>query len=214
VGDLVSETLSGFYAQRIYPHLLELAIRPFAPYRRDALAGALGKVLEVGFGTGANLPHYPPGVTDLTTVDPMIALPGALRRRLEAARFPVHRYALPADKGLPFESGSFDAVTITWTLCTIPDPQAALREMLRVLRPGAPLLFAEHGHSDDPRIARWQDRLDGIWRTVASGCHLNRAMDNIIASSGFRIEALRRFDVPRLPRTHGHLYVGTAVAQG
>ena len=204
--------LYGFYERRIFPHILDVAMRPFAPYRQPVLAEASGKVLEIGFGTGLNLPCYPAAVTDLTTADPMTAVPRALQRRLDAARFPIHRHLLAVDAGLPFESQSFDCVTVTWTLCSVPDPVAGLREMLRVLRPGAPMLFVEHGRSDNPRTQRWQDRLNGPWKILGCGCHLNRAMDEIIEEAGFRIDRLKRFDVSGLPRTHGHLYLGKAIA--
>jgi ubiquinone/menaquinone biosynthesis C-methylase UbiE len=201
-----------FYEHRVFPHMLDVAMRPFVRYRIPALAEASGKVLEIGFGTGLNLPCYPTAVTDLTTVDPMTAVPRALQQRLDAARFPVHRHPLTVDGGLPFDSHSFDCVTVTWTMCSVADPVAGLREMLRVLRPGAPLLFVEHGRSDNPRTQRWQERLNGTWQILGCGCHLNRAMDEIIEVSGFRIDKLRRFDAPGVPRTHGHLYLGKATA--
>jgi SAM-dependent methyltransferase len=201
-----------FYQQRIVPHLLDVAMLPFAPYREPVVSRASGKVLEVGFGTGLNLPHYSPAVTDLTAVDPMVATPARLRQRLAASRIPVHRHVVAADNGLPFASGSFDCAVVTWTLCTVPDPVAGLREVVRVLRPGAPLLFVEHGRSDDHRVVRWQDRLHGVWQVIGGGCHLNRPIDEIIEASGFHIQSLRRFDVPRMPRTLGHLYLGSALA--
>ena len=203
-----------FYERRIFPRILDLAMLPLARYRRSALRGASGNVLEIGFGTGLNLPFYPPEVTSLTAVDPMTATPRPMRKRLEAARFPIDRYTLAVDAGLPFEAGTFDCATVTWTLCTVPDAVAGLKEVLRVVRPEAPLLFVEHGLSDNAQTARWQNRLDGIWGSLACGCHLNRPMDRIIESSGFRIKALERFDAPGLPRTHGHLYVGVALAPG
>jgi ubiquinone/menaquinone biosynthesis C-methylase UbiE len=202
-----------FYERRVYPRLLDVAMRPFERYRPAVLEQARGKVLEVGFGTGLNLPFYPSAVTELTGVDPMVEVPAALRRRLDEARFPVNRYSSAVEAGLPFEPETFDCAVVTWTLCSVADPVRGLEEVRRVLRPGAPLLFVEHGRSDDPRIVRWQQRLNGMWKVLACGCNLDRAADQIIEASGFRIATLDRFDVAGLPRTHGHLYLGSAFAQ-
>ena len=143
----------------------------------------------------------------------MQAVTKGLQRRLQASPIPVHRHVLPVDGGgLPFESGSFDCATITWTLCSVPNPVAGLGEVLRVLRPGAPLLFVEHGRSDSAAVARWQDRLNGVQQVLCCGCNLNRQVDQIIETSGFRIQALQRFNVPHMPRIFGHLYMGRATA--
>jgi SAM-dependent methyltransferase len=206
--------LYAFYERKVVPHVLDLVMRPLARYRSPTLARAFGKVLEVGFGTGLNLPLYPPSVAELTAVDPMVTVTGALRRRLDAARFPVRRYALPVESGLPFEPHTFDCAVSTWTFCTVCDPGAGMREIARVLRPQAPLFFAEHGRSNNPATARWQDRLNGMWGAIACGCHLNRAIDAMIEANGFRIERLQRLDAPGVPRTHGHLYLGAATAPG
>lgn len=199
------------YERVVFPRLLDVGMRPLERYRGGTLGRARGEVLEIGFGTGLNLAHYPPEVERLVAIDPMQALPRKVGARVEAAPFPVERHALAADGALPFDAGRFDCVTMTWTLCTIPDPVRALREMRRVARAGAPLLFVEHGRSDDPRIARWQDRLDRLEQVVACGCHLTREIDALIRAGGFAIEELRRFDAPGLPRTHGHLYQGVAI---
>lgn len=204
--------LYDFYEKRIFPRFLDLGMRPLEPYRGEAIAGARGRVLEIGFGTGLNLPHYPPAVEHLTAIDPMDAVRKKVRARMDAVSFPVERYGLAADGGLPFEDERFDSVTVTWTLCTIVDPMAALREMRRVACRGAPLLFIEHGRSDDPSVARWQDRLNPIQKLIGCGCNLNRRIDSLIESAGYRIETLDRFDAARVPRTHGHLYRGTAIA--
>ncbi len=199
-----------FYEMHIFPRFLDLGMRPLEPYRGEAVAEARGRVLEIGFGTGLNLPHYTEAVEHLTAIDPMDAVKKKVQSRIDAVSFPVERHALAADGGLPFADACFDSVTMTWTLCTIPDPVAALREMHRVARPGAPLLFIEHGRSPDPSIARWQDRLNPIQKIIGCGCNLNRRIDTIIASAGYRIETLDRFDAARVPRTHGHLYRGVA----
>lgn len=200
------------YEKRIFPHFIDLAMRSLEPFRDETLSTASGHVLEIGFGTGLNLPHYPASVERLTAIDPMDAVKQRVAERIEAAPFPVERHALSADGELPFQANTFDCVTMTWTLCTIPDPLAALREMRRVAREGASLLFIEHGLSPDPQIERWQDRLNPIQKVVGCGCNLNRKIDRLVEEGGFTLEKLDRFDAPDVPRTHGHLYRGVARA--
>jgi SAM-dependent methyltransferase len=178
--------------------------------RREALAGAHGDVLEVGFGTGLNLAHYPPAVRSLTALDPLEALEPRVARRVAAAPFPVRAVGLRADGPLPFEDARFDCVVTTWTLCSIPDPGRALSEMRRVLRPGGRYLFVEHGASDDPATARWQRRVEPLHRRIAGGCHLTRRIDALVAAGGFHLEALERFVVPG-PRIYTEMYRGRAM---
>jgi ubiquinone/menaquinone biosynthesis C-methylase UbiE len=162
--------------------------------RPETIAEADGEVLEVGFGTGLNLRLYGAGVKSVTGLDPMrtdgVA---AVEGRIAEARFPVERTALRADGQLPFDTGRFDTVVTTWTLCSIPDPQAALEEMRRVLRPGGRYVFIEHGRSDAAGTARWQDRLNPLWRKLADGCNINRKMDEIVEAGGFELTSLDRF---------------------
>jgi ubiquinone/menaquinone biosynthesis C-methylase UbiE len=200
----------GLYERRIFPHVLELAMRALGELRAPTLAAAHGEVLEIGFGTGLNLPHYPDGVTRVVTADPMNALPQRVLGRIAAARFPVEVHHLPADRALPFEAGRFDCVTMTWTLCTIAEPIAALREMRRVLKPGGKLLFIEHGRSDDPKVARWQDRWNPIQNWIACGCNVNRKIDALVEQGGFRIGSLERFLADGAPRMFGEMYRGAA----
>ena len=202
--------LYDFYERRVFPHVLELAMKQLGKLRAPTLAAASGEVLEIGFGTGLNLPHYTPGVTRLATADPMEALPDRVRERIEAAPFPVEIHHLPADRTLPFESGRFDHVTMTWTLCTIADPVVAVREMRRVLKPGGTLLFIEHGRSDDARVARWQDRWNPIQNVIGCGCNVNRKIDALVEQGGFRLAALERFLAEGAPRMFGEMYRGTA----
>jgi ubiquinone/menaquinone biosynthesis C-methylase UbiE len=196
------------YERRVFPHVLELAMRQLGKLRAPTLAEAHGEVLEIGFGTGLNLAHYPPGVTRLATADPMNALSGRVRERIASAPFPVEVHHLPADRTLPFESGRFDCVTMTWTLCTIADPVAAVGEMRRVLKPGGRLLFIEHGRSDDAGVARWQDRWNPVQRVLACGCNVNRKIDALVEQGGFRLTRLERFLAEGAPRMFAEMYRG------
>lgn len=201
------------YCRHVFPRLMEWAIgsEEQRRYRREALAEARGRVLEVGFGTGLNLPCYPEAVESVTGVDPDRVLEGRVRRRVAAAPFPVHRLELDAAGQLPVEAGSFDTAVSTWTLCTIGDPTAAVVEIRRALRPDGALLFMEHGRSDAPRVARWQDRLNPLQNRLACGCNLNRRIDGLLREAGLRIAALERFLMPGAPRVLGEIYRGVAV---
>jgi len=203
--------LYDLYERHVFPRVMDLAMRQMAELRPAALAGAEGDVLEIGFGTGLNLPHYPPAVKRLIALDPLDALSERVQARVEAAPFPVDRHALRADGGLPFDDDRFDSVAMTWTLCSIPEPGAALAEMRRVLRPGGRLSFIEHGLSDDPRVARWQERVNPLHRVIACGCHLNRRIDALIRDAGFRFESLDRFVLEDGPRIFNETYRGVAL---
>jgi len=202
--------LYSFYEHRIFPRALEMMMKPLGKLRSETLAQAEGDVLEIGFGTGLNLAHYPPAVKSLHALDPMTALPKIVNGRIARAPFRVERHALRADGALPFGDAQFDTVTFTWTLCTIPDPSAALLEIRRVLNPKGRILFIEHGRSDKPAIAKWQDRLNPIQRTVGCGCNLNRKMDSLIGGAGFKIERLDRFLAEGAPEVFGSMYRGAA----
>jgi ubiquinone/menaquinone biosynthesis C-methylase UbiE len=203
--------LYDFYERRVFPHVLELAMRQLAELRAPTLTEARGEVLEIGFGTGLNLAHYPAGVAKLVTADPMEALPERVRERIVSAPFPVELHHLPADRTLPFDAGRFDTVTMTWTLCTIAEPVAAVREMRRVLKPGGKLLFIEHGRSDDAKVARWQDRWNPIQNVIGCGCNVNRRIDALVEQGGFRLASLERFLAEGAPRMFGEMYRGQAV---
>ncbi len=203
--------IHALYEKHLFPHILEAAMKQLGKHRGETLAEATGDVLEIGFGTGMNLPHYPDTVTQLSTVDPMDALPEKVQERIARAAFPVDVHHLPADGGLPFDDGRFDTVTVTWTLCTIPDPHAALREMRRVVKPGGQLLFIEHGRSPEPAVARWQDRLNPLQNWIGCGCNLNRAVAPMVSDAGFEITRLDQFvDGPKVVAT---LFRGAAAAR-
>jgi ubiquinone/menaquinone biosynthesis C-methylase UbiE len=193
-------TLYAIYEQHVFPRALDFVLRRLGELRAQALAQTHGEVLELGFGTGLNLPHYPRTVRRLTTVDPMDALPRRVRARIEAAPFPVEVHHLRADGELPFDGGRFDCAALTWTLCSIPDPVAALREVHRVLRPRGTLHFLEHCRSEDPRVARWQDRWNPVQRFFACGCNVNRDVEAIIGAGGFSLARCERFRLAGYPR--------------
>ena len=183
----------------------------FKAERSRLLAPVRGRVLEIGFGTGLNLPHYGPGVAQLDVVDPAARLGRRVEARIRAAPMPVTVHRVGAE-ALPFAAGSFDCVVSTFTLCSIPEVEAALREVRRVLVPGGTFLFLEHGTSRDAGTARWQRRLDGLHAYVAGGCHINRPIDRLVGESGLCIEALERRDWPDAPFIYGDMYRGAAVA--
>ncbi len=179
--------------------------------RPETIAQAHGEVLEVGFGTGLNLRHYGEGVHSVTGLYPM-RTEGVrvVEDRIGRARFPVERTALRADGDLPFDAGRFDCVVTTWTLCSIPDALRALAEMRRVLKPGGTYLFVEHGRSENERTARWQDRLNPLWRRIAEGCNMNRRVDELVEKGGFELAAMERFR-GRGPALLTAMYRGAAI---
>ncbi|MEM7413411.1 MAG: class I SAM-dependent methyltransferase [Myxococcota bacterium] len=176
------------------PRIQDWTMRFMNDMRPETVAVASGDVLEVGFGTGLNLDLYPPDVKSVTGVDPLVTegLP-AVESRIAAAPFPVERHPLAADGGLPFDAGRFDCVITTWTLCSIPDAPAALTEMRRVLKPGGRYVFIEHGTAENPSTARWQNRVNPLWKRMTDGCNINRPIDRIVEGSGFELSRLDRF---------------------
>jgi ubiquinone/menaquinone biosynthesis C-methylase UbiE len=181
----------GLYDRLILPRLLALAMRTpqLVPYRRRVAGAATGRVLEIGIGSGLNLPFYGPDVSSVTGIDPSPALLAMAGSRRGEMSFPVELLEGSAE-ALPLDAASADSVVTTWTLCSVPDPEAALREVRRVLRPGGKLLFVEHGRAPEPTTSRWQDRITPVWKHVAGGCHLNRKIDALILGAGFRMERL------------------------
>jgi len=182
----------GFYSKHILPHLLDLAMRNKEQTRLRAqwIPHARGEVLEVGVGSGLNLPFYSREVQRLRGVDPSLELQRMARKRASGAPFAVEFLLQSAEDPLPISTGSMDTVVLTWTLCSIPNTSRALMEIRRVLRPDGRLLFLEHGRAPDPGVALWQDRITPIWKHIAGGCTLNRKMDELIAAAGFHITEL------------------------
>ena len=202
----------GFYAKHICPRLLELALGSpqMGKYRRRALEAAYGKTLEIGFGTGLNLPYYPQTVTQITALDPENMLEKRVAERIKQSPIPVNFVQLDASGRLPFDDASFDSVITTFTLCSIDRVSAALAEMYRVLKPEGAYLFFEHGRSRDAKTAHWQDRFNPIQNVIACGCHINRPMDSLITSAGFQIETLEEFLMPKTPKIMAAMYKGIA----
>lgn len=181
-----------FYNDRVLPRLLNLAMRNkgLEAYRRRLVPAAEGRVLEIGIGSGLNLPFYGPGVTEVVGLDPSAPL---LRMADgQATRSGVRARMLEGSaEAIPLEDARFDTVLTTWTLCSVRDAGAALAEIRRVLKPGGHLLFVEHGSAPDAGVARWQGRLTPLWKPIAGGCHLNRPIEALIRRAGFGLPDLQ-----------------------
>jgi SAM-dependent methyltransferase len=180
--------------------------------RAAVLAGAHGRVLEIGAGTGLNLPHYPAAVRELVLAEPEPGMRARLERRADAARRPVTVVGAPAE-ALPFPDASFDCVVSTMVLCTVADVDATLAELRRVLRPGGRLLFVEHVRSSAPALARAQDRLAGPWRAFGGGCRCNQPTLELLAGGGLRVEGLQRSRWRGMPALVRPLAAGSAVPE-
>jgi ubiquinone/menaquinone biosynthesis C-methylase UbiE len=203
----------GLYSHYIFPRLMDWVMSgdEFKRWRALLLQDTQGEVLEIGLGTGLNLPYYPEAVSGLHAVDPALLLPDRVAQRRKAAPFPIHLTQMSAET-LPFDDRSFDCVVSTWTLCTIPDPVKALQEVRRVIKPTGQFLFLEHGRSGNQKIAAWQDRLNPIQRIVGCGCNLNRRIDQLISQAGLCITKLDRFQMQTIPRLGGEMYRGAAIS--
>jgi ubiquinone/menaquinone biosynthesis C-methylase UbiE len=201
----------GWYGEHIFPHLMEWVMggEEFQKQRSLVLARVNGTVLEIGFGTGLNLPHYPAALSSLHAIDPAHMLPRKIAERSAAIPFPLQIQRTSAET-LPYNARSFNFVVSTWTLCTIPDPVKALLEVYRVLKPDGVFLFLEHGRSEDAKVAAWQDRFNPVQNIIGCGCNLNRKIDQIIARAGLMIMTLDRFQMQSVPRLGGEMYRGAA----
>jgi len=189
VGKSASSSVLYFYQEHILPSLIHLSMsnRWLRDYRQRTIAAARGRVLEVGIGSGINLPLYGRDVSSVCGIEPSA---GLLRRAASQPTATLGEFIRGSAEAIPFEDEAFDSVVTTWTLCTIPDVELALREMRRVLRSDGRLLFVEHGLAPDASIVRWQMRLTPCWKCIGGGCHLNRKIDDLIAAAGFTIERL------------------------
>ena len=201
----------GVYERWILPRLLDLAMRnrSLHHYRQQTNETARGLVLEIGVGSGPNLPLYNRAVDRVCGIDPSPELLRLAHKRTAHAVVPVSLIRASAEH-LPFGVAVFDTIVITWTLCSIPNPIAALIEMRRVLKPRGRLLFVEHGLSQESRVARWQHRLTPCWKRIGGGCHLDRKMDDLIRASGFEIDGIETGYMAG-PRAWTYMYQGSAI---
>jgi ubiquinone/menaquinone biosynthesis C-methylase UbiE len=201
----------GFYSCFIFPCVCDFLLNnPFViERRRQLLDGARGETLEIGLGTGLNLPHYPKSIRKITAVDPNPGMHRVAQRRIKQTGIDLDHRQVSGEQ-LPFEDNSFDCVVSTFTLCSIQRVEQALREVHRVLRPGSPFLFLEHGLSPEPSVQRWQRRLDWLEQRLADGCHLDRNIQELVAAQPFSSVSANKSYLERTPKTHGYLYQGTA----
>ena len=203
----------GFYDSHVLPKVINCACgaKPIQKQREKIVPKASGTVLEIGIGTGLNLPFY-----DQSRVDRLIGLdPSEESWELAASRaanldFDVEFIGLPGEQ-IPLEDASVDTVLVTFALCTIPDPVTALQGMARVLKPGGELIFCEHGLAPDAGVQKWQSRLNPVWQKLFGGCNLNRDIPGILAGGGFALKGLEQLYLPSTPRFAGYNYWGSAV---
>ncbi|MTE13971.1 class I SAM-dependent methyltransferase [Nocardia aurantiaca] len=202
----------GIYEDRVLPRLIDLCCgaKQMDPERQRVCADLHGRVVEIGFGSGRNVPFYPGSVKSVSAVEPADLGWRLAAERLAAATVPVERAGLDG-QSLPFEDDSFDSALSTWTLCTIPDVETALAEVRRVLVPGGTFHFVEHGLAPDAGVQKWQHRFNSVQRTLAGGCHLNRDIRGLIEAAGFEIRDIDRY-YQQGPKPWVALSLGVAIA--
>jgi SAM-dependent methyltransferase len=205
------QTGPGIYERRVFPWLNDkLNSDPeLLRIRAEVIAAAMGRTIEIGFGTGLNLSHYPRTVSALVGVEPNEGMLERARSRMEAVAFPVEVIHAAAEI-LPMAERSFDTAVSVLTLCSVADPARVLAELHRVLRDDGRLIVLEHGLAETPGVAKWQARLDWLQGKLACGCHLTRPIAQLLRSSGFDVTGLRRFYAAKMPPTHGWVTVGVA----
>ena len=203
-----------WYERHVLPYVIDIAcgLKPVRQQREKVVPLARGRVLEIGIGTGLNLEHYDKAkIEKIVGLDPALEMHRLAQKRLRKAGLAVELVGLSAER-IPFEDASFDTVLVTYTLCSIPDPVAALEEMRRVLRPGASLVFCEHGLAPDASVQRWQNRLTPIWSKLGGGCHLNRDIPRLLSEARLHSADMQSMYLPG-PRPLTYNYWGTAVPQ-
>jgi len=202
----------GFYDDHILPHVLNAACgtKPIQHQRRKVVPHAQGRVLEIGMGSGLNIPFYDADKVEFVWgLEPSRGMRNKAQANLAAAPFEVKWLDLPGEE-IPLDTDSADTVLLTYTLCTIPDWRAALDQMRRVLKPGGKLLFSEHGRAPDSSVSSWQDRLNGVWGMFAGGCNINRPIPGYIEEAGFKISEIDTMYIPGTPRIAAYTYWGSA----
>src|SRR5712691_9725836 len=204
----------GFYQEQLLPRFQDkvMARKPNRAVRARVCAGLHGAVVEVGFGTALNAPYYPAEVSKVVAIEPSRVCMRIAEPRLAETSVPVEYGGLTGEQ-LDLPSAEFDAVLSTWTLCTIPNLEAALAEMRRVLKPGGSFHFVEHGHAADEKVVRWQERLEPINKRLAGGCHLTRHISEDIELAGFEIEKIETYYFKGEPKIFGSMYEGRAVSR-
>jgi ubiquinone/menaquinone biosynthesis C-methylase UbiE len=202
----------GFYARAVFPRICDLLLdRPFvARYRQELLAQVSGEALEIGFGTGLNLRHYPKDIRKLSAVDPNPGMRRLAEERIRQSGIEVD-YRVNGAEELPFPDETFDCAVSTWALCSVADVDRALREIHRVLKPGGRFLLLEHGLCPEPNVQKWQRRLNWLERRLGVGCRLDLNVPEVIARQPFRSVEVEKFYLDKTPRTHGTMYRGTAL---
>lgn len=203
----------GMYRQQVLPRIVNAAcgMKSSDQFRIRVCQGLAGEVVEVGFGSGLNVPFYPPAVSGVAAVEPADVGWHLARKRVAASSVPVHRAGLDG-QSLPFAADTFDAALSTWTLCTIPDVGAALRELRRVLKPGGSLRFVEHGLAPDESVRRWQHRLEPLQKRAFGGCHLTRPVVDLLTAAGFTLAELDVFYEQGAPKFLAADSLGVAIS--
>jgi ubiquinone/menaquinone biosynthesis C-methylase UbiE len=202
----------GFYDRHILPRLLNAAMsaKPITYQRRKVVPRAEGRVLEIGFGAGHNLPFYDAAkVSHLWALEPAKEMRERAAERVAASPIPLEFLDLPGEQ-IPLDSESADTVLVTYTLCTIPDVHKALGEMRRVMKADGRMIFCEHGEAPDDSVKRWQQRLTPLWKAIGGGCHLGRPIPDMIRDAGFRVDDMQTMYLPGTPHFAGFNYWGTA----
>lgn len=202
----------GLYSKYIYPRVVDylLSNPGVTQYRKAILAYVKGNILEIGFGTGLNLPCYPPSVKEITVIDTNEGMNSLARKRVEHSGIKVDLKLLNAET-LPFEDNTFDSIVSTFTFCSIDNIDAALKEFLRILKPDGILIFLEHGLSSNQRISKWQNRINPFYKSFSDGCNLNRNIKDIIERNNFKFDFIEQFHSKHMIILADYLYRGIAV---
>ena len=201
-----------FYEDKILPHVIHLACgtKPVLKQREKIVPQAQGRILEVGMGSGINIPYYDPQkVEKVWGLEPSDGMRKKAQHRVAAAPFNLEWLDLPGEE-IPLDNDSVDTIVLTYTLCTIPDWLSAIKQMRRVLKPGGKLLFSEHGKAPDSAVQKWQERINPLWMKLAGGCHLNRDIPQLLTEGGFNIKQQDTLYVPRTPKIAAFTYWGYA----